>query len=200
MPLSHAQKVATVRTLLFGAALILAATLSGSGATLQEQIESCLACHGENGTSPKPQVPSLGAQQADYILIQLYMFRDKLRQNEIMNETAKPLSDEDLRSFSDEIAKLPSPKVAVDAADQSRLERGRMLLQTQRCNFCHGANFEGRNNVPRVAGQREDYLVKTLREYKANARPGYDASMAEVLARVGDDDIRDLAYVLARLQ
>jgi cytochrome c553 len=189
-----------VRTLLFGPALILAATLSGSGATLQEQIESCLACHGEDGTSPKPQVPSLGAQQADYILIQLYMFRDKLRQNEIMNETAKPLSDEDLRSFSDEIAKLPSPKVAVDAADQSRLERGRMLLQTQRCNFCHGANFEGRNNVPRVAGQREDYLVKTLREYKANARPGYDASMAEVLARVGDDDIRDLAYVLARLQ
>ena len=55
-------------------------------------------------------------------------------------------------------------------------------------------------NVPRLAGQREDYLVKTLREYKNNTRRGYDASMADVLYQISDEQIVDLAYCLARLR
>jgi cytochrome c553 len=51
--------------------------------------------------------------------------------------------------------------------------------------------------VPRLAAQREDYLVKTLRAYKNNARRGYDASMAEVLYQIKDDEISALAYYLA---
>jgi cytochrome c553 len=54
--------------------------------------------------------------------------------------------------------------------------------------------------MPRLASQREDYLVKTLRAYKSNARRGYDASMAEVLYPIKDDEIPDLAYYLAHLR
>ena len=67
-----------------------------------------------------------------------------------------------------------------------------------RCNFCHAANFAGQDQVPRIAGQREDYLVKTLREYKSNARHGYDPAMASVLEPLSDQDLVDLAYFLAR--
>jgi cytochrome c553 len=56
----------------------------------------------------------------------------------------------------------------------------------------------GRDNVPRIAGQREDFLVKTMREYKGNIRAGYDASMADVLQPIPDADILDLAYFAAR--
>jgi len=52
--------------------------------------------------------------------------------------------------------------------------------------------------VPRIAAQREDYLVKTMREYKANTRRGYDATMAEVTVPLTDQDILDLAYAIAR--
>jgi cytochrome c553 len=52
--------------------------------------------------------------------------------------------------------------------------------------------------VPRLAGRREGYLVKALREYKSNARRGYDASMADVLYAVTDADMLDLAPFLAR--
>ncbi len=38
--------------------------------------------------------------------------------------------------------------------------------------------------MPRIADQREDYLVKTLRDYKSNIRRGYDGTMAEVLGRI----------------
>jgi cytochrome c553 len=54
--------------------------------------------------------------------------------------------------------------------------------------------------VPRIAAQREDYLVKTLRDYKSRARIGYDATMAEALEPVADNEIADLAYVMARQQ
>ena len=56
--------------------------------------------------------------------------------------------------------------------------------------------FPARDNVPRIANQREDYLAKTLREYKDNSRHGYDATMAEVLQPVTPEQIADLAYYL----
>jgi hypothetical protein len=71
-----------------------------------------------------PEVPSLGAQIAPYTLIQLYLFREKQRVFEVMNDAAKGLSDDDLRSFSEFIAKLPPPHPA-ERADPARIERGR---------------------------------------------------------------------------
>ena len=49
------------------------------GGSLEERIAPCLACHGEKGQSANPEVPSLGAQTAPYVLIQLFLFREKLR-------------------------------------------------------------------------------------------------------------------------
>jgi len=82
---------------------------SASAETFQDRMAPCLACHGEKGQSETENTPSLGAQQAPYALIQLFSFREKLRAFEVMNEMAKPLTDEDLRTFSDFLAKLPKP-------------------------------------------------------------------------------------------
>lgn len=188
--------LSTLRIALVGLS-ILAAAPAGA-AELAERLAPCLACHGENGQSQTAEVPSLGAQTAPYTLIQLYLFREKQRVVDVMNEMAKGLSDDDLRSVSDFIAKLPAPRPVEDAADAQRLERGRALVQRNHCNVCHGADLAGQQNVPHIAAQREDYLLKTLRDYKTRARIGYDASMAEVLQPVADDEIRDLAYVIAR--
>jgi cytochrome c553 len=53
--------------------------------------------------------------------------------------------------------------------------------------------------VPRLAAQREDYLLKTLREYKAGTRPEYQPIMAEVMGPLQDQDLADLAHFLARV-
>jgi cytochrome c553 len=76
---------------------------------LTERMAPCLACHGERGQSENSEVPSLGGQPAPYLLIQLYLFREKQRAVEIMNDMTKDFSDDDLRAFSDAIAKLPPP-------------------------------------------------------------------------------------------
>ena len=160
----------------------------------------CFACHGEHGQSQTAEIPSLGGQPAPYLLIQLYLFREKQRTVEVMNKVAEKFSDDDLRAVSDALAKLPPPAPAADAADAARLTRGRALISQYRCNSCHALDLAGRENVPRIAGQREDYLAKTLREYKTNVRHGYDGTMAEVLASVGLGDIPDLAYTIARFR
>ena len=168
--------------------------------TLEERAAPCLACHGEHGQSETENTPSLGGQQPAYTLIQLFMFREKLRVFDPMNDMAKALTDDDLRTFSEFIGKLPKPNPLADAGDQTRLQRAQELAQQHRCNSCHSNDFSGKDNVPRIADQREDYLAKTMREYKDNSRHGYDGTMAEVLQPVTSEQIADLAYYLARLR
>jgi cytochrome c553 len=95
------------------------------------------------------------------------------------------------------VTKLPPPQ-PVSGGDAARLQAGRTIAEQNRCNFCHQTNYSGDRNVPHIAGQHEDYVVKALREYKKNSRRGYDASMADVLYGVSDEQILDLAYFLAR--
>src|SRR3978361_1928043 len=143
---------------------------SASAETFEERMAPCLACHGEKGQSETENTPSLGAQQPPYALIQLVMFREKLRVFEPMNEMAKALSADDLRTFSEFIGKLPKPAPPADAGDPARMARGQALAAQHRCNACHNTDFSGKENVPRIADQREDYLSKTMREYKDNSR------------------------------
>jgi cytochrome c553 len=168
--------------------------------TLTERAAPCLACHGEKGQSETPETPSLGGQPAPYLLIQLYLFREKQRVQEIMNDQTKGFTDDDLRNFSDFVAKLPPPQPFADNPDAARMQRASALITQYRCNSCHNLDLSGKESVPRIAGQREDYLVKTLREYKSNTRHGYEATMAEALAPVTDAQIVDLAYSIARFK
>ena len=173
---------------------------SADAETVEERAVTCFGCHGEHGQSEMENTPSLGGQQAPYALIQIFMFREKLRTFEPMNEITKSFTDDDLRVFSDFIAKLPKPAPPADAGDPARMARGLALAQQNRCNSCHNADFSGKENVPRLANQREDYLVKTLGEYKDNSRHGYDGTMADVMGAVTKEQIVDLAYFIARVR
>jgi cytochrome c553 len=173
---------------------------SARAATLDERLAACLACHGPNGQSSVPEVPSLGAQPQFYLSVQLYMFRERMRNIEPMTAMMKDFSDDDLQQMAAVLSDLPPPAPSGEPADPARLERARALIQQHRCNFCHNQDFAGEQGAPRLAGQREDYLVKALREYKSNARRAYDPSMADVMHPLTDADIIDLAYYLARLR
>jgi cytochrome c553 len=176
------------------------ASLAGSvnaAETVAQRAVTCFACHGEHGQSEMENTPSLGGQQAPYALIQLFMFREKLRAFEPMNEMAKSFTDDDLTKFSDFIAKLPKPQPPAEIGDPARMQHGLALAQANRCNSCHNADFSGKENVPRLANQREDYLLKTLAEYKDNSRHGYDGTMADVMGSVTKEQIVDLAYYIS---
>lgn len=126
------------------------------------------------------------------------MFREGIRKVPLMNELTKGISNNDLKALAEAIAKLPPPPPPADTPDAARMEAARTLSEQNRCNICHGGTYAGGENVPRIAGQREDYLLKTLREYKENTRRGYDAAMQDVLHAVDNKQLVELAYFLAR--
>ena len=186
-------------------AFVCALLLAGFAGTMalaqsfEERSSLCLACHGEKGQSESPEVPSLGGQPSPYALIQLYMFRQNLRIAPPMNDMTDGLSDADLQKFADAVAKLPPPQPAADG-DAARMARGRALVAQHRCNFCHNQDLSGNDSVPRLAGQREDYLVKALRAYKDGTRTEYQPIMAEVLVPLQDGDFVDLAHYIAHVR
>ncbi|MGA2548965.1 MAG: c-type cytochrome [Burkholderiaceae bacterium] len=188
---------------LLHACLLLSLTLAVAGSAfsktkaVDERMPMCLACHGATGQSTTASTPSLGGQPAGYVLIQLFMFRENLRHSEIMNPMAKDLSDDDLRAFSESLAKLPAPLPGAAQTDAEQVHRVQQLVQKNHCNSCHNPDFSGHENIPRLAGQRADYLAKTLKEYKTNVRAGYDGTMSEVMQTVGDSEIADLADYLS---
>src|SRR5882724_9150579 len=122
-----------MRSLIAALALVVA-TWSVGAETIAERAAPCLACHGERGQSETENTPSLGAQQPPYTLIQLFMFREKLRVFEPMNEMAKALSDDDLPAFSDYLGSLPKPAPPADAGDPARMQRARALAQQHHCS------------------------------------------------------------------
>ena len=165
-----------------------------------EKLAACLACRGASGQSETEKVPSLGAQPAPYSVIQLFLFREKMRVVEPMNDMTNGLSDADLQALADALAALPAPKPPGDPGDPARLERTRALVEQNHCNVCHRPDFSGQGNVPRLADQREDYLLKALRDYKSGARKGYDPAMLEVIQPLDDAQLVELAYYLARVR
>jgi cytochrome c553 len=124
------------------------------------------------------------------------MFREKLRKIDLNNDLAQGLSDVELQKLGDIIAKLPPPPPA-DGVDSKRAQRASALISTHRCAFCHN-NLSGGDAVPRIAAQREDYLLKALTEYKSGARTEYQPVMSDVMRRLTEADIQDLAHYLAR--
>ena len=108
------------------------------------------------------------------------------------------LSDDDLRAFAEALSALPAPSPPGDALDPGLVARARALVGRHQCNACHGADLAGRDAIPRLRGQREEYLAASLTGYRTNARPGYDPAMNEVAQGLNEADIADLAAFLSR--
>lgn len=180
---------------------LLALFASSAGAqTMEERFALCAACHGSETAADLDNVPLLGGQPADYLMVQLYLYRENLRHFDIMNAVTAGMTDDMLRALSDRVAGLPAPVPAGDALTDDEAARARDLVAKYRCDFCHSGNLAGHDQIPRLAGQREGYLAQTLRDYKTNARAGYEPQMNEVAQEVKDADIPVLAKYISRLR
>jgi cytochrome c553 len=168
-------------------------------APIEERLAVCLACHGPGGQSRAPETPSLGGQPQFFVVAQLFLFREGRRSNPAMTAAAAGLTNDDLRAFAAAITKLPPPEAPPDPVDPARAMRGQTLARQHHCTVCHNPDFSGRDQMPRLANQREDYLLKAMREYRTGARIGYAGAMAVELRDLTDADLDALTHYLARL-
>lgn len=159
----------------------------------------CAACHGANGRSDLPLTPVLAGQPSLYAITQLFLFREGRRDNPAMTAVAKTLTDDDLRGFSDYIGTLPPVPAAAPATppDAARMAKGQALADQHKCLFCHGPGLAGGQQVPRIAGQKEDYLQASLHGFKSGSRPGYTQAMVAAVSQIPVEDLDVLAYFAA---
>ena len=160
----------------------------------------CAACHGANGRSDIPLTPVLAGQPSLYAITQLFLFREGRRSNEAMTAIGKTLTDDDMRGFSDYIGTLPAvpPPPPATPPDASRMAKGRALAEQHKCLFCHGPALAGGQQVPRIAGQHEDYLRESLRGFHSGKRPGYTQAMTAAVSQIPLEDLDTIAYFAAR--
>jgi cytochrome c553 len=184
-------------------ALLAASRAAGAAdiAAGKELAAGCAGCHGEDGISRTALTASLAGEPDDFVQWQLVFFRSARRKNDVMESVAGALSNEDIRNLGAYYASLPPPKRAAGSAapaDDKLAQEGAALAKQHHCRSCHGDDFEGAGPAARLAGQREDVLVKALQDYKSGARiaPGV-ASMADVVYDLNDADMHALAHFMA---
>jgi cytochrome c553 len=197
---TRARTVALAASIIALAGVSAPASAQGKVDYAKRYTEVCAACHGANGVSTMPGTPSLAGQHSFYVVTQLFLYREGRRANELMSAVGKTLTDDDLRGFSDYIGTLPPVPVAPPAGpvDADRMARAKSLASEHKCVFCHGADFSGGQQVPRLTGQTEDYLKGVLQGYKSGKRVGYTMAMIEAVSRTTPEDLDTLAYYLAR--
>jgi len=166
----------------------------------KEKAELCIGCHGEAGISQTENIPSLAGQPDQFIQWQLVFFRSGSRKNEQMQPIGEQVGNEDIRTLGAYFASLTPPKAAPD--DNPDLsKKGAQAAVGRRCASCHTDTFAGTKAVARLAGQREEYLLKALNDYKSGVRSGGGgAAMADVAYPLSEEEITALAHYLAHFE
>jgi cytochrome c553 len=185
-------------------ALCVSAVLTMVGSTtwaaddMPPKAATCLACHGVNGNSSMPGVPSLAAQNARYIYLQLRDYQEGRRDNPMMSPMAAGLSRDEMRELATYFSqqKLTSKNFK---ADPDKAKLGLAKANETLCAMCHLGEFKGQNEIPKVAGQNFDYVVSMLKAFKAKTRTNDAGNMTSVASTLSDEDIENLGHYIAGL-
>jgi cytochrome c553 len=166
----------------------------------KKKAELCIGCHGENGISQMENIPSLAGQPDQFIQWQLVFFRSGARKNEQMQPIAEQVDNDDIRNLGAYFASLTPPKSTKPDDNPDLSQKGAQAAVGRRCASCHTDSFAGTKAVARIAGQREDYLLKALHDYKTGVRSGGGmAAMADVAYPLNEEEITALAHYLSHL-
>jgi cytochrome c553 len=185
------------------AALALASLLGGPASA--QDVEAgrgkaavCAACHGADGNSTNPAWPTLAGQTWRYTYLQLKDFKEGRRSDPQMTPFAASLSRDDMLDLAAFYAAQKSAPPAFKP-DPAKIERGRAKAAETLCTMCHLGAFKGQNEIPRVAGQHPEYVVKQMQDFKGGRRTNDAGNMSAVSKTLSDADIVALAQYLANL-
>ncbi len=170
----------------------------GQGASALPRLAACAACHGPSGRSELANIPSLAGQPAVFVETQLVMIREGLRRVPQMQGLLDGVKDSEITALARYYSEQ-APAQPVGERRAAQFERGQQVAQRLHCGSCHLATFQGREQMPRLAGQREDYLGYSMKQFRDNQTSGRDTIMAATLYGVSDDDIAALAHFLAQV-
>lgn len=158
--------------------------------------QACNACHGTPERAPLAGMPALAGQQGEFLVMQMFLFREGLREVPQMAGLFKGLTDQDLNDLAAYYERQAPPRGST-RPDAKLYALGARLSTAMGCGSCHHQDYRGQRQVPRLTYLQEDYLAATMKAYRDNKRVGVDTNMNGILYRMPDSDIRALAHYYA---
>jgi cytochrome c553 len=170
----------------------------------------CEACHGAHGEGmAAAHVPRIAGQSADYLQKQLDGYADGTRDNPIMANFAKALSEQQRAKFAARYSAMSAPYLPLGKPPNPvQLARGHQLAyqgdeakRVQACNGCHGPDGIGvPHAAPYLAGQSAEYLASAIKAFQDGTRKN-DAGelMRSVAKRLNDADIAAVTGYFANI-
>jgi cytochrome c553 len=158
----------------------------------------CAACHGANGNSTLSAFPILAGLNMRYVYLQLKDFKEGRRRDPNMDLMVANLTREDMLDLG---AFFAAQKLGNNGfkPDPEKAARGKAKADETLCSMCHLGELAGQNEIPRVAGQHYDYIVKQLKDFKAMRRTNDAGNMTSVAKTLSEEDIENLGHYAAGL-
>ncbi len=163
----------------------------------RERTVLCKTCHGEDGMAIKDLVPNLAGQNPAYIVDQFKRFGDGRRNDFFMSALAKSFSEEDKIKIALYYSSMEMK--ASGGGKPELMTQGRNIFK-ETCSDCHGSDGKGQEGYARLAGQRYDYVVKMLKEFRDRTGRRTNPWMSGVALKLSDEDMEAVATYLASLK
>jgi cytochrome c553 len=153
-------------------------------------------------------VPRLTSQSAEYLLKQLNDYASGTRDNPIMRNFAKAISEGRRAQLAGQFAAMTAPFLPENSvANRAQLSRGHKLAyegdarqELQACNSCHGPDGSGvLHAAPYLAGQSSEYIASALKAFQSGERKNDGGElMRSVAKRLTDSDIGAVSAYFAQ--
>ena len=186
---------ACVSAALLGSAFLAVAVRAD---TIDEKAAVCSSCHGEKGVPTEKNIPVIWGQQEGYLYLQLRDFKKGARKNEIMNGIAESLEKDDMKELAAYFAAKSWPNLGQASASDADVMLAKTANSAVGCSACHLDHFQGTGTVPRLSGQSQDYLTKTLAEFRSGERAN-NPGMTSLAQATPEPDLKAMEAYLAGL-
>jgi cytochrome c553 len=184
---------ALFRTLVFGMLVFTAAPGAPAGAEgIQDKLQVCMSCHGDNGKPIDPTIPTIWGQTEYFLVKQLHDYKSGDRENLVMASFAKRLTQAELRPAAAYLSKKTWPAKETPAA--AAPPPGGIAV----CQICHQQGFVGGLPAPRLAGQSYEYLVEAMRAFADGDRTN-NADMVKIMQELSPAKREEIARYISSL-
>jgi cytochrome c553 len=166
--------------------------------TIDDKVQLCNACHGENGIPDDKMVPVIWGQHPGYTYLQLRDYKRGDRKNDQMSPVAKVLERDEMMALAEYFANKPWPNLRQPAASEPVMTQALRANVAVGCTGCHLGEYQGAGTQPRLRGQTKEYLARSMLDFRTGAR-GNNPGMTTLMNATSEEDIAALAEYLAGL-
>lgn len=205
MPRKTIHTLVLVGSLLAGVVLFGASPAEAS-ATPAMLANTCAGCHGTNGHSGGPAMPSIAGLPLEYLRAILVEFQTGARPSTVMGRIAQGYDQGEIEALARYFSEQPWKSASeiphaptFTRIDPEQVEKGAQLVKKNRCHVCHEENGKTMDrDTPRMGGQGLDYLIVKMHDYKDEHRViPQPKKMAARIKSLSDEEVAAIAHFYA---